>query len=246
MKAIILAAGRSTRLYPLTLERPKCLLEVGGETIIEGMIRCIREIGIEDITVIVGYKKEMIMDVLGGSVKFREYSDFAKTNNFHTLWSVKDELNTDFMCFFADLIFDTEVIRRAKDSQKDICLVIDKNRVLEGTMRIKLTAEKLTGVGSHITVSDGSGNFLGIAKFSKKGAKILLDQMDKMASGCQSDYYTIAIDELARGGTEVGYVDISDKLWLEVDTKNDLERARSEIKLKCQTEICKSRILKKN
>ena len=71
--------------------------------------------------------------------------------------------------------------------------------------------------------------------------------MDKMASGCQSDYYTIAIDELARGGTEVGYVDISDKLWLEVDTKNDLERARSEIKLKCQTEeICKSRILKKN
>ena len=230
MRAVILAAGRGTRLYPITLKKPKCLLEIGGATILNRQIRAIKEIGIEDIVVVVGHKKEAIMDAMGDTVRYREYADFAKTNNLHTLWSVREELNADFICIFADLIFDKEVVKRAKESRDEICLVVDTHRVLEGTMRIKLEKGRLTGVGSHIPVSEGSGNFIGIAKCSKKGAALLIAQMQKMVSAHQDDYYTIAIDALAKKGTKIGYVDISDVAWAEIDTKEDLDNCTDVVK----------------
>lgn len=224
-KAIILAAGKGTRLYPLTLEKPKCLLEVGGMSVINRQIAVIREMGIEDIVMVVGYKKEVIMSQVGAKVRYREYLNFDETNNLHTLWSVRDELNNAFICFFSDLIFDADLIRKAMVSNNDICMVCNTNKILEGTMRIKLTDGKLTGVGGHIPVSEGSGNFLGIAKFSKRGANLLVDQMRKMVSGHKNDYYTIAIDVLAKKGIEIGYVNLDDSLWVEIDTEKDLESA---------------------
>ena len=226
MKAIILAAGKGTRLYPLTLEKPKCLLEVGGKSVINRQIAAIHEIGIEDIVVVVGYKKEVIMSEVGSKVRYREYLNFAETNNLHTLWSIRDELKSEFICFFADLIFDTDVIRKAMESMDDICMVCNTQKVLEGTMRIELTDKKITGVGGHIPVSEGSGNFLGITKFSKQGANILLNQMEKMVSGHKNDYYTIAIDALAKKGMHIGYVTLHDSVWIEIDTKEDLDKAR--------------------
>lgn len=225
MKAIILAAGRGTRLYPLTLDKPKCLLKINGKTILDRQIEAIREIGIKDILIVTGYKKELIEHAVGNEARCKEYLGFEKTNNLHTLWSIKNELNNNFMCFFSDLIFDTEVIKRAKESPCDICLVVDTYKVLEGTMRIKLVNGNLRGVGDYISVSNGSGNFIGIAKFSKKGARMLCEQMKKMVSAHTNDYYTIAIDSLIKAGIEIGYVEVGDCPWIEIDTKEDLDNA---------------------
>ena len=225
MKAIILAAGRSSRLYPITLEKPKCLLEVGGRRIIDRQIAAIRKIGIMDILMVVGYKGDVIKREVGNTVRYREYKDYEKTNNLHTLWSVKDELQCGFLCLFSDVLFDAEIIKRAKNSLQDFCMIIDTSRVLEGTMRVTIKDEKLTDIGSQVSISNASGNFIGIAKFSKAGAKTLVRQMEQMFSECHDDYYTMAIDILAKEGTGIGYVDVEDGKWIEVDTKEDLELA---------------------
>ena len=101
IKAVILAAGKSSRLYPITLKKPKCLLEVGGKRIIDWQVDAIREIGIEDILVVIGYKGDEIIREVGDRVRYRQYSDYAKTDNLHTLWSIRDELHQDFLCFFS-------------------------------------------------------------------------------------------------------------------------------------------------
>ena len=62
MKAIILAAGKGTRLYPITLNKPKGLLEIGNETILGRLIRQFNELGIADILLVVGYQKEKLID----------------------------------------------------------------------------------------------------------------------------------------------------------------------------------------
>ena len=225
MKAIILAAGRSSRLYPITLEKPKCLLEVGGKRIIDRQIDAIRDIGIKDILVVVGYKGDLIIKQLGDQVRYRKYKDYDKTNNLHTIWSIKDELNEDFICLFSDVLFDPIILKKAKESSEDLCLLIDTSKVLEGTMRIKINDKKLNGIGSHIPTNDGSGNFIGIAKFSKLGAKKLYTQLEQMALGHKNDYYTIAIDTLAKTGEKIGYIDIGGEKWTEIDTKIDLDNA---------------------
>ena len=60
MKAIILAAGKGSRLYPITLDKPKGLLEIGSETILDRLIRQFRAVGIDDIFLVVGYQKEKL------------------------------------------------------------------------------------------------------------------------------------------------------------------------------------------
>lgn len=226
MKAVILAAGKCSRLYPITLEKPKCLLEIGGETIIERQLDAIRSVGIKDITVVTGYMKDAIINAVGDSVRYKNYPDYEKTNNLHTLLSIRDELDSDFVCLFSDVIFETEVLSRAMESTHDICLIVDTHQVLEGTMRIRLEDGKIAGIGSHISVPNGSGNFIGIAKFSKAGAQKLITKMEAMMADHKDDYYTLAIDALAREGEKIGFVDVADRMWMEIDTKKDLDDAK--------------------
>ncbi len=224
-KAIILAAGMGTRLKPLTLDYPKCLLKVGGKPLIARQIETLCHSGVEEICVVVGHLQERIREFLGDSVRFLEYPDFSKTNNLHTLWHVREELSEGFLCLFSDVLFTGETIGRLLQSSEDLCLAVDGARVLEGTMRVKLKEGRLAGVGSHIPVVEGSGTFIGIAKFSAQGAKALLKEMESMVSGHQQDYYTLALDNILRRGGHVGFVDISDQPWREIDTLEDLKAA---------------------
>ena len=79
--AVILAAGRGSRMNHLTESRPKCLLQVGGQTILEYQIELLREAGIRDICVVVGYGKEAVFDVVGNSVHTIVNQAWAQTNS---------------------------------------------------------------------------------------------------------------------------------------------------------------------
>ena len=226
MKAVILAAGLSSRLYPLTLKQPKCLLDVGGLSIIERQIENIQKIGINDIIVVVGYKKDIIKKNLGDKVKFRDYEDYDKTNNLHTLWSIESDIRGEFMCFFSDVLFDPGLILEAKESTQDFCMIIDTNQVLEGTMRVNINDGTITDIGGHLDTNNASGNFIGIAKFSKMGSKKLFNKIEKMHHGHKNDYYTIAINELAKEGEKISYIKTNDRIWIEIDTKQDYKKAK--------------------
>lgn len=107
--AVILAAGMATRLAPLSFERPKAMLEVRGEILIERLIRQLREAGIEDITIVVGYMKESFFyleDEFG--VKIIVNPDYATRNNHSSLWCARESLgNTYILC--SDEYYSTNV-----------------------------------------------------------------------------------------------------------------------------------------
>ena len=68
------------------------------------MVRQFKETGIKDILIVVGFQKEILMNHFGSSVRYISYKDFLTTNNLHTLWSIRNELNGDVIVSFADLI----------------------------------------------------------------------------------------------------------------------------------------------
>ena len=97
--AVIMAAGMSTRFAPVSYEKPKGLLLVRGQVLIERQIEQLREAGVDDITVVVGYKKEMFFyleDKYG--VKIVVNPEFAKRNNNSTLMRVREQLGNTFIC----------------------------------------------------------------------------------------------------------------------------------------------------
>lgn len=104
--AIIMAAGLSSRFAPISYEKPKGLLEVRGEVLIERQIRQLQEAGISDITLVLGYKKEeffYLEDLLG--VKIRINEEYTKRNNNSTIRCVEDILGNTFICSSDDYFF---------------------------------------------------------------------------------------------------------------------------------------------
>lgn len=112
--AIIMAAGMSSRFVPLSLEKPKGLLEVRGEVLIERQIRQLQAAGIDDITVVVGYKKEMFFYLEEQfKVKIVVNPDYYRYNNTSTLMLVLPLLKNTYICssdnYFADNVFEEYV-----------------------------------------------------------------------------------------------------------------------------------------
>lgn len=112
--AIIMAAGFSSRFVPLSYERPKGLLEVHGEVLIERQILQLQEAGITDITVVVGYMKETLFyleEMLG--VQIVVNGEYAKRNNNSTLMVVREKLGNTYICssdnYFSENVFESHV-----------------------------------------------------------------------------------------------------------------------------------------
>jgi len=230
MKAIILAAGKSSRLYPLTEKTPKCLLEITPNvSIIELQIVLLNALGILDILVVTGFESEKIKQRLKGKVRYCHYANYSSTNNLYTLESIKDELNDDIMLLFSDVILSKGLLKRCKDSLDKFNLIIDDREVTDKTMRVLLKGGSVVDIGSHISVDKGDGNFIGVAKFNKSGAKLLKKAIIHLCEDQKhlSDYYTVAFIKISKMGVDIKYTrNENDYYWREIDYLDDLREIR--------------------
>lgn len=230
MKAIILAAGTSSRLYPLTLDKPKCLLPIHGVTIIGLQLKWLKMCGIEEIVVVTGYLSHMITQAIGSKVRYRHYERYSETNNLHTLNSVKEELNDDVIILFSDVLLSFKLLKLCAERKNDFNLIVDRKNITNKTMRVKIKDNSIYDIGSHIQINEADGNFIGIAKYSKLGAGILRKKMEKLVKEGShvKDYYTIALIDIAKEGQQVSYLEVKGEPWTEIDDENDYNTVVSE------------------
>lgn len=227
-KAIILAAGKSSRLYPLTLETPKSLLDIGGIQPIVRIVTLLENEGIKDITVVVGHKKEKIMSTLGSRVRYHEFPEFDTKNNLHTFWSVRDKIDGDTLVLYADLIFEPEVLKKMLAHPGDICLAIDTSALRQESPQVRIE----NGAIMKVDKENPTCNFLGITKLSRRGAEAFLMAIETLIENNPHAYYSDAINVLIEKGIPATPVDIAGSKWIEIDTHEDLEAAK-----KLKTEI---------
>ena len=105
MKAIIMAAGIGKRLHALNINKPKCLISIGNTTLIRRSVNLLVSKGISDITVIVGYKSDLIRNELNNNIAYFENPDFHITNSIKSLWYAKDLLEGDVLLLNGDLYY---------------------------------------------------------------------------------------------------------------------------------------------
>ena len=224
MRAVILAAGMSSRLYPRTLEKPKCLLEIKeGMTIIDYQLESLRSIGISDIVVATGFKAEEIKEVLKDSVRYTDHNNYKATNNLHTVYELQRELNRDVIILFSDVVAHKNLIDSCVNSMDDFNLIVDLDSKKESTMRVIISEDSILGVGNYIKPKNASGNFIGIAKISTGGLKLLNPTISNLIKHekFHNNYYTEGIDHLAKNNTQIGYSLTDGLFWCEVDNESD-------------------------
>ncbi len=130
MKAIILAAGVGKRLWQVTKHRPKCLIEIGGRTLLHRSLTALAGVGIRHADVVVGYKQEMIRaavegDSCGVTVNFLTNDQFQR-GSISSLWAARTALDGDAIIMDADVLFHQEILRRLVGSSYENALLMDE------------------------------------------------------------------------------------------------------------------------
>lgn len=227
MKAVILAAGCSTRLYPLTINTPKCLLSLGKKKILDYILDNLKRAGVSDIRLVTGYLKDKITDYVTPDIKTTYNPRYADTNNIYSLWSARGEFGTDDMLIlYSDLLFHMEILNNILNKEGDIVLAVDE-KLNEETARVKIKNGKITQVDKNIETPESSGVFLGLAKISKNASKVVLKKVEEYISrGKTNGYFTAALNDLISEGQKVFFSRATGLPWIEIDTKEDLERAK--------------------
>ena len=142
MKAIILAAGKGSRMGRLTKNTHKTLLKINGTSLLTKIVEDLRNLNIKDILIVTGYKSSLIKNHIKNKARYSYFSNYKNTNNLQSLLHVKNELNSSFICLFSDLFFDKKILSILKKDRKEICLAINTKEVLKNTMRVKIENQK--------------------------------------------------------------------------------------------------------
>jgi choline kinase len=245
VRAIIVAAGMGRRLAPYTDDRPKCLVEVNGRSILERQIEAYRAAGVDDVCVVRGYLAERI--ALPG-VRYFENARYRENNILASLFCAEEAMEGGFLFSYSDIVFRREVARAAAESAADYGLIVDRRwaeayqgRDLHPISEAELARVedgRVLSVGKRkVAAAEAHGEFIGLARFSAGAAATLRREYRRLerelgggpfgdAKRFEVAYLTDLLNHLIGAGEEMRAVDI-DGGWREIDTTQDLERARA-------------------
>lgn len=234
MQAIILAAGLSKRLRPLTDNTPKCLLKVGGKTILEITISNLLRNNIDDVIMVTGYREYMIKDYLKSNypdikITYLTNGDYENNNNSYSLWMTKDYIKGECILMDSDILFDYRVISKLLLSPQNDCLAVRRDHVL-GEEEIKViidSSNKIQHIGKHLDVSKSYGESIGIERFSygffSKLGEVLERKIVKEKN--VNEFYEASFQELYDKGNAMYAIDVSEYKCIEIDFPEDLQKA---------------------
>jgi choline kinase len=231
--AVILAAGIGSRLRPLTDDKPKALVEVSGKTILGRAVDALSAYGIERLVVATGYREEALRTALAGArmeVVYRKNPRFETTQNSVSLALCRDVLSGfSFFKLDGDVVFEPGLLERLDASTGALAVAVDRGAALDAeAMKVQIaTGERIIAFGKGIPVECAAGESVGIERISAAASASIFDALDEAVKRGETGlYYEDVYSRLIPGGLVASLVDISDQRWCEVDSSEDLERAR--------------------
>jgi choline kinase len=235
-RAIILSAGQGSRLLPLTAERPKCLIDFSGHSLLAWQVDKLFASGVTRIDVVTGFMTEMVereMEKLArpGLTLRPRFNPFYKVaDNLGSCWIAREAMDGDFLILNGDTLVSSEIVETVQGDAAGwpITVTIDvKPHYDSDDMKVtRLGGGKLAAIGKTLTAEQANAESIGFLAFRGEGAALFHDTVEafmRTPAGVENWYLKI-IDSIAPTG-KVGTVSIEGKAWAEVDFLNDVEAA---------------------
>ncbi len=237
MKVIILAAGEGKRLRPFTLERPKCMVEIGGKSLLERQLLVLDHKEISDVIIIGGYKIEMLK---GKANKVIENSRYQETNMVSTLFCAEEELKGDLIISYGDIVYSKEILEKLIASDADISIVIDKGwesywrkrneDPLDDAETLKIGKDgNIIEIGQKpSSLDEVEGQYIGLMKFTSKGISQIKSTFYSIKEN--ESLFNKSLDEAYMTDLLQTAIDLGNLVtpvfingdWVEVDTVKDM------------------------
>lgn len=231
MKAIILAAGAGTRLNPLTNGRPKCLVPVGAGTLIDYQLEALRQAGVGEIVLVVGYEAGQIRAHCGAAVRYLENPDYLKTNSIYSLYLAAAELDSDTFLFNCDILFHPLILRRMIASGHPNAVAVDSQvKRLAGEMNVALDSQgRVLAISKQLDPSRSQAQSVQLVRFDREGARAVRREVERLVQQQHKDVFpTSAYGPLIQRGV-LHAVEAGDLPWGEIDSLEDYERTLGEV-----------------
>ena len=233
MKVLILSAGQGRRLLPLTAKSPKCILPVLGRSIIEWQIDGLFTLGIDQVTVVVGYGADQVERLLtkrygANCVKILYNPAFAETDNLVSCWAAREEMNDDFILMNGDTLFEVSVVQRLlKKPVGPVTVTIDhKNTYNADDMKVTLDEKRLINIGKELEPDETDAESIGIILFRGEGPALFRAALEKALDNpsARKKWYLSVIREMSRS-MPVWTCSVAGLNWCEIDYPADLKSA---------------------
>lgn len=249
MRAIIIGAGRGSRLMPTTANQPKCFARVQDQRILDWSLHAFAENGIDDICFIGGYQIDRVREEYS-HFTFRHNEDWKNNNILLSLMHAEDLMDEPFICCYSDILFTPNLIAGLLASDQDITLAVDvgwEERYQHRTQHPPDDAEKLSVSNGAVTrvhrgmdAADAHGEYTGIAKFSSTGASLLTEHFNRCreqyagkpfreAKVFEKSYKILLFQEMLEAGVPMHHTDTAGE-YIEIDTQEDFELAQTQWK----------------
>lgn len=235
MRAIMLVAGAGWRLKPYTEATPKCLLDMGGKSLLLRYLEAFAALGIDEAVLVVGFQKEKIMAEAArgpASVKVRiVQNDQFRKGNILSLWHARHEFEDEVLILDGDVLYPQELLARLLASPDPNAIVVDE-RFQDTGEEQKVVCED--GWVVEVTKKIGGdarvrGEGVGFLRLSAEAAEVLRGILEEfIETGKDTLEYEDTFRELA-AEVPIGVVEIGDLPWIEIDFEEDLARAREQI-----------------
>ena len=235
-QAVILAAGSGTRLRPLTLESPKCLLDVGGKTILSRQLERIAAAGMERVVIVTGHLADRVEEHLHRfppaiEVALAPNPDYATTGNCMSVLAARTQVTgRGIVLCDGDVVLQGDALTRLVRGSGLCGLLLDTEARL-GEEEMKAQVDERGAVrrlSKQVNPADAAGESIGVQKLGGPALPILWATLDAMReSGETSGYYEDAFQRMMQAGVTFNTVSIGHHEWTEIDDLADLEDARA-------------------
>ncbi|WNM59750.1 phosphocholine cytidylyltransferase family protein [Candidatus Nitrospira allomarina] len=235
MKAIIFAAGVGKRLQGVTEGRPKCLVDLGGRTLLSRHVEALGQLGVCQVVLVVGYaqdhiRKAMAADPFVQEVRWVVNEQFTR-GSITSLWAARFEMDDDVVLMDADVLYAPSILARLVHSPFPTALLMDETvkQESEECMIAAKAGRVLTLSKSLPSAYDEAGEGVGFLKVQEQDIPALLQSVQAyVAVGALDMEYEDALKEFFEK-VPVGYEKIGGLPWIEIDFPKDIDRAESEI-----------------
>jgi L-glutamine-phosphate cytidylyltransferase len=234
-KAIILSAGQGSRLGQLTADKPKCLIDFGGRSLLDRQLDTLAACGVGQAVVVTGFRNDLVEETIArrcaGPTVRTIYNPFYKVaDNLGSLFMARRELEGDCLVWNGDtLVSDMLMARVIANRRSGICVTIDRKDEYDAD-DMKVVVEpggRLKAIGKRIPAGV-NGESIGLLAFRGDGAERFREAIERdiRTSEAMTIWYLRVVHHIAES-SDVWTLDISGEQWGEVDFPNDVDCARA-------------------
>ena len=234
MKAIILSAGQGSRLGHLVDDRPKCLIEFSGRSLLDRQLDTLEANGVEEAVVVTGFHDELVNESIArrsGGIGVRTVFNpfYNVADNTGSLYMAREELAGDCLVWNGDTLVSRSLMAKVlANSQPGICVTIDRKATYdEDDMKVVVESGRLKAIGKRLEMGNVNGESIGLLAFREGGAELFRQHIERDMRTPEGTtiWYLRVIHHIAQE-KEVWTLDISGEEWGEVDFPADVEAAK--------------------